>query len=110
VFQDPLPLARTCTVASLRTNVLCTSGAATPPLPERSTGLSQRGLPPEVQVRPDGCATECEALKLTRISGVHSDPVHAAWALWQPGASYSTVAGSVSRVYEMPFGAIATSC
>jgi len=42
-------------------------------------------------------ATECHAWKLTRISGAHADPVHAAQALWQPGESYSTVAITASR-------------
>src|SRR5262249_60152791 len=75
---------------SLRTKVLSTVGAGTPPLADRSTGLSQRWLPLAGQVLPAAWATECEATKLTRISGAQAAPGHAVWALWQPGGAYST--------------------
>ena len=102
MFQTALPLGRTWTWTSSSTKVLCTVGAAAPPLPDRSAGSSQRRLPLGAQLEPATWVIACVAAKLTRIRGAQAEPVQAVCALWQPGESHSTVAITASRGYWMP--------
>src|SRR5215472_520369 len=96
-FQAALPPERAWTWPALSTQVLSTGGALGPPLALRSSGSSQRRPLLAEQLEPETWATEWEAWKVTRIRGAHKEPVQAAWALWQPGESYSTVAIWASR-------------